>query len=184
MRPRLRSRSLTAAVILPLAVILALPEMRWCQIAWADLAECLAACPTPVACSATACEAAGAGTALPCGAPTACGATAPHRASDVCPARSVARARDSEGSADSRERVWCPATARPGTRPDLPDLDARLEALSSPIPIDLTVEPGPGTWRGHAAEAVAIPPDSSPHAPPPIRAPPGPLNLDASGRLA
>ena len=176
---------MTAVLILPLALGLALPEMRWCRLAWAELAECLAACPRPVACSAnaTACEASGwDGAVLPCGVqvpprvtpscdgPSSCGTAAGF--ADECSAESVAPESETDDAALPQGRAWCPSAPRSGTLPHAPDVDAPLEALASAIPVSPTVEPGPNVWRGHAAEAVAIPPDCSPHAPPPIRAPP------------
>src|SRR5262245_47689129 len=172
MRMGHRSRS-RAAAVLSLALILGLPELRWCQLDWAEVAECLAACPTPVACSATACEAAGAGTVLPCGAPASRGGAAacdmsrppgaPAGRADDCGGGCAAPRRASREGTGSRGRAWCPAAPRSGTLPHGPDLDLPLQALAGPVPSAPGMEPRPGAWKGHSAEAVAFPAERSAH---------------------
>jgi hypothetical protein len=166
MRRTAGSRFRTLLLVLPLGVMLALPEVRWCQLAWADLAKCLAYCPTPVSCTAS--------TAVACEALEACGPAV--ESSAACDASCESDPSCSGPSATSSEkgvpsgRAWCPGETEEGTLPHGPDV-GDPHGAPTPAPVDLG-PPAPSIRRGFPAVAVAIPPSHSPHAPPPIRAPP------------
>jgi hypothetical protein len=158
------------ALVLALGVLLTVPEVRWCQLAWADLEKCLAACPTPVSCTAIAAggcerwESCDPATQRP--ASSSCESFDGCESVESCPAAPT----DDDETAPAG-RAWCLAETPAGTLPHGPDFGDPLAVPAATV-VDLAVPTGPAVWRGHEAIAVAIAPGHLPHARPPVRAPP------------
>ncbi len=155
MRRRVRRISQSLSWMLVLAAVV--PDVRWCEAAWADLpVECLLASESSAACAAAPSESppddGETESSCPLDEPIGCGGS--------CPIAPFA------------DRAWCPsdalgAEALPGQAPTMPTLD-----LASGVLPDETAHETPAPARAPDPDGIPPPLDRQPRARPPVRAPP------------
>jgi hypothetical protein len=155
MRTSVRRVPASIAGLMALAAIV--PDVRWCEAAWADIpVECLLASETQVACAAEA------------DFPARCSSSI---AIPDCSTESSCEI-DPPCADDGDGRAWCPSAALgqeglPGHAPEIPSVDAPASDLPETQRIAISAPRA-------APDVTGIPPPITqcPLARPPVRAPP------------
>jgi hypothetical protein len=132
------------------------PDVRWCEAAWADLpVECLLASESSASCGAAPIESddCSSDSSCPIPEPLGCGGGG-------CPLAPIG------------ERAWCPSSALgaeavAAQAPTAPTLDVAIGVLPDELSLEI-----PAPHRGLDDSGIPPPLEHQPRARPPVRAPP------------